>query len=152
MEILKRVAYKTILIIVPCAIISGFYEWKKTTSKVPFRITMKDNSVFAFAGLYEIWKNPDGIEVISFTIITLPPNDLVRPIHDRMPAILRREHEKLWLEDTTSEKLLDVVLKPYPAEMMKAFEISSLVNSPMADTAEVIQPLHVRPAKSLLDF
>ena len=125
----------------------GFYEWKKTdTKKVPYRITLKDQKVFAFAGIYDIWKTEEE-ELLSCSIITTTPNRLVAQIHDRMPAILRQEHERLWLAETPVARLSEVALVPYPPEQMKSEQISELINSPKNDSVEVIKPV-----KSLLDF
>ncbi|MBN1645626.1 SOS response-associated peptidase [Candidatus Woesearchaeota archaeon] len=129
----------------------GFYEWKKTPEgRIPYRITLKSEELFAFAGLYDRWRDPEGNEVMSFTIITLPPNDLVRQIHDRMPAILRKEHEKVWLADTPARTLLDEILQPYPAELMQSFRISSMINSPSNDGPELIRP--VKSGQTLLRY
>ncbi|MBN1502454.1 SOS response-associated peptidase [Candidatus Woesearchaeota archaeon] len=128
----------------------GFYEWRKTpTAKIPYRITLRDNGLFAFAGIFDIWKDEEGREIKSFTIITVPPNSLVRELHNRMPAILRREHEKLWLHSTAAEKLIEIALKPYPSEKMKAYQISPLVNSPSNDSFEIIKPAET---KTLFDY
>lgn len=129
----------------------GFYEWKKQgDNKQPFRITLKDNGLFAFAGIYDTFKDSEGKEVYSFSIITLPPNELVGTIHDRMPAILKREHEKLWINDTPVEKLIEVVLKPYPADEMKAYEILPLVNNVRYNKEDIILPKD--KVKSLMDY
>ncbi|MFH2021519.1 MAG: SOS response-associated peptidase [archaeon] len=131
----------------------GFYEWKKTPGgKVPFRFLMKDSGLFAFAGIFEMWKDEKGNIIKSFSIITVEPNDLVKEVHSRMPAILRREHEKLWLADTPTVKLLEIVLKPYPAASMKCYEVSRIVNSSMVNTPEMILPIKPLQKKSLLDF
>jgi putative SOS response-associated peptidase YedK len=94
----------------------GFYEWQKTANgKQPYYIRMEDDSPFAFAGLWERWKN--GSEVRSATIITTDANDIVAPIHNRMPVILHPEDYGLWLDPDFDEKEpLTTLLKPYPAE------------------------------------
>jgi putative SOS response-associated peptidase YedK len=108
----------------------GFYEWQKTANgKQPYYIRMEDDSPFAFAGLWESWKN--GSEVRSTTIITTDANDVVAPIHDRMPVILHPEDYALWLDPDFDEKEpLTTLLKPYPAEAMEAYPVSRRVNSP----------------------
>ena len=76
----------------------GFYEWMKVgKSKVPMRITLRSGQPFGFAGLWETWKSPEGALVRSCTIITTTPNEVMEPIHNRMPVILPREAEGLWL-------------------------------------------------------
>lgn len=108
----------------------GFYEWKKTgNGKLPYRITKKDGSLFAFAGLWSVWKSDDGNELLSFTIMTQAPNELVSQIHDRMPVILRQDHEQLWLSDDLPPAELLAALEPYPAEDMSAYPVSTRVNN-----------------------
>ncbi len=69
----------------------GFYEWKKTSDgKIPHRVSMRDDEPFAFAGIWEVWKTPDGEDVKSFSIITTEPNELMKPLHNRMPVIIRQ--------------------------------------------------------------
>lgn len=82
----------------------GFYEWRKEGKrKVPLRIVRKDRQPFAFAGLWDSWRNPDANELHSFTIITTEANDLLRPIHDRMPVILHQTDEQLWLDPNVND-------------------------------------------------
>jgi putative SOS response-associated peptidase YedK len=77
----------------------GFYEWRKEGKrKVPMWVHLKTKESFAFAGLWDVWRKPDGKRVESFTIITTQPNELVRPVHNRMPVILRQEDEDQWLD------------------------------------------------------
>lgn len=108
----------------------GFYEWKKTDKgKQPFRIVIQDQQIFTIAGLWDKWKNPEGGEVHSFTLITQEPNELVGQIHDRMPAILTKEQEDLWLSDELPPEELIAMLEPYPADAMKAYPVSTRVNN-----------------------
>ena len=118
----------------------GFYEWQRTGgAKRPMRITMRSGEPFAFAGLWSTWRDPDGNRIPSCAIITTAANDLLRPIHDRMPVILPRELEELWLDRSIDDPgALSSVLNPYPDEEMEAFEMSTLVNSPANDGPEVI--------------
>jgi len=92
------------------------------------------------AGIWEKWVSADREIIHSFSIITTEPNGLMAPIHNRMPVILLPENEKMWLNNT-NETTLQELLKPYPAEMMKAFPVSKLVNSPKNDTVEVTLPV-----------
>jgi putative SOS response-associated peptidase YedK len=120
----------------------GFYEWKKTgKSKQPFRILLRDESIFIFAGLWSKWTSPeDGTEVLSFTIMTQEPNALVKEIHDRMPVILRKDHEEAWLDKDVSPAELIKLLEPYPEDEMKAYPVSDRVNKVSNNDAELIQP------------
>jgi len=143
--LLERNSYKGPIKTKRCIIpADGFYEWKKTAAgRTPFRITLPDESLFAFAGIYDQWE-----DIYSFSIITVPPNDTVAPIHDRMPAILSPEHELMWLDETPAQVVIDKALKPYPGEM-KSYQISSLINSPSNNTPDVIKP---DKTPTLLDF
>jgi len=118
----------------------GFYEWKKNTTKTPYRIVLTNGAPFAMAGIWEKWVSADREIIHSFSIITTEPNGLMAPIHNRMPVILLPENEKMWLNNT-NETTLQELLKPYPAEMMKVFPVSKLVNSPKNDTVEVTLPV-----------
>jgi putative SOS response-associated peptidase YedK len=120
----------------------GFYEWRKEAKrKVPMWFHLKSKEPFAFAGLWDIWRKPDGNKLETFTIITTEPNELMRPIHNRMPVILRREDEEQWLDVSGAlfEKARSV-LNPYRADDMDAHDVSTLVNKPENDSAECIQP------------
>ena len=118
----------------------GFYEWQRTGgAKRPMRITMRSGEPFAFAGLWSMWRDPDGNRISSCAIITAAVNELLKPIHDRMPVILPRELEELWLDRSIDDPgALSSVLNPYPDEEMEAFEVSTLVNSAANDGPEVI--------------
>jgi putative SOS response-associated peptidase YedK len=133
----------------------GFYEWqKKGNSKIPHRFTLKDDSLFAFAGLWDEWIDRGTGEIIhSFTIITVAPNELVEPVHNRMPAILRTEHERLWLDASFPVSDAIELLQTYPAELMKRATVSSLVNSPMNDLPEVLESAQYKTEEQgKLDF
>ncbi len=131
-----------------CAVISdGFYEWRKTPSgKVPTYIRLKDTPTFALAGLWESWTSPDGEDVRTFTIITTPPNELLRPIHNRMPAILQPNDYDRWLDPAPkNQDELDGILAPYPAEQMQFYEVSTLVNKPANDVPECVEEVPKPP-------
>ena len=121
----------------------GFYEWRKEgRRKVPMWVHLKTKEPFAFAGLWDVWRKPDGKRVESFTIITTEPNELVRPIHNRMPVILRPEDEEQWLDVyRTSFAKAQSLLKPYPDELMDAHDVSTIVNSAKYDGPECIRPV-----------
>ncbi len=115
----------------------GFFEWRKEKEKTPYRVTLKDGSPFAFAGIWNEWRHPDGLSLRTFSILTTEPNELVGRIHNRMPVILRKEDERNWLSATGEKELLGM-LKPYPAEEMSCYPVSKQVNSPANDNPEVI--------------
>jgi putative SOS response-associated peptidase YedK len=121
----------------------GFFEWRKEGKrKVPMWVHLKTKEPFAFAGLWDVWRKPDGKRVESFTIITTEPNELVRPVHNRMPVILRPEDEERWLDAfRTPFGKAKSVLKPYPDELMDAHDVSPVVNSAKYDGPECIQPV-----------
>lgn len=128
-----------------CLIVAdSFYEWKRIDSKtkIPMRIKLKSNDLFAMAGLWENWKSPDGNSIYSCSVITTSPNELVQDIHDRMPVILRPEDEKYWLDSSiTDTTKLNPLLKPLDHALMEAYEVSPLVNSPKNNSIELIQKI-----------
>ena len=102
-------------------------------------ITLQDDQPFAFAGLWDVWKNPAGEPIQSCTIITTPPNELMATIHNRMPAILRPGAYEDWLNPQLRDtEVLTHWLTPYPTELMKARPVSKLVNNPRNDMAELL--------------
>lgn len=127
-----------------CLVVAdGFYEWQKVGDrKVPMYIRLKSGRPFGFAGLWDIWVSPDGGEPLkSCTIITTTPNELLKPIHDRMPVILPHDAIDDWLaiEGSKPDELLSL-LKPYPDAEMEAYAVSRYVNSPANDSPQCIQP------------
>jgi putative SOS response-associated peptidase YedK len=121
----------------------GFFEWQVTEhGKVPFRIMLKSEVLFTFAGLWDEWADKSTGEVLhTFTIITTEANELVKPIHDRMPVILSPETEELWLDEHETQEDLLALLQPYAASKMKAYAVSPLVNSPVNNVPEVLNSL-----------
>ena len=119
----------------------GFYEWKAVTGtrKIPFRITRKDGKLFAFAGIWE--EAPVGGGEPRFAIITTAANELMRPIHARMPVILDQEEEQEWLSG--SEKVWDMIrlLASPTAVPMRAYEVSREVNRASVDVPDLIRPV-----------
>ena len=94
------------------------------------------------AGLWEQWKSPNGEAIFSCTVITTTPNELVKDIHDRMPVILKPEDEQIWLDpNIKNTERLNQFLKPLPEKLMEAYEVSSLVNSPKNNSANLIQQI-----------
>ncbi|HLY46222.1 MAG TPA: SOS response-associated peptidase [Stellaceae bacterium] len=121
----------------------GFYEWQKHDGKTqPYAIVPADGGVFAFAGLWERWKNPADASIVrSFTIVTGIPNPLCAPIHDRMPVILPRTAWPLWLgeEEASPDELL-ALLQPYPAELMRAYTVGPRVGNVRNDDPTLLEP------------
>ena len=122
---------------------SGFYEWKKEgTRKIPYYIHLNNSPLFAIAGLYDVWHDAGNAVHLTYTIVTTGANELVAPLHDRMPAILKREDEDRWLAgDAPASDEMKRILQSYPAGEMDAYPVSSRVNSTDADDERLIQPL-----------
>lgn len=101
------------------------------SKKIPYYFQLKNQDLFAFAGLYDEWKDPEGYPLKTFTIITTEPNDLVAPIHNRMPVILPPSAEEIWLDSEIrdSQQLLPL-LAPYQSRDMKVEKISKSDNHP----------------------
>jgi putative SOS response-associated peptidase YedK len=124
----------------------GFYEWKATGGKVkqPYFISLKDKEPFGFAGLWEHWDNPeDGKTVESFSIITTEPNELMAPIHNRMPAILTPEDYAAWLDPEEPPDHLKGLLRPYDPSQMEAYPVTTYVNRPVNQGPKCIEPLQM---------
>jgi putative SOS response-associated peptidase YedK len=126
-----------------CLVVAdGFYEWQNVGGeKRPAHIRLKSGKPFGFAGLYEVWNSPEGEEVITCAVITTEANELMRPIHDRMPVIIPKDREDEWLSPATEDQaqLLEL-LKPYEASEMEAYPVSKRVNSPQNNSADCIKP------------
>jgi putative SOS response-associated peptidase YedK len=106
-----KLAFKNKRCLIPT---TGFFEWQHLDkTKVPFYFKLSTSELFSFAGLYDIWVDAEGKEIKSYVIITTEPNEVVKPIHNRMPAILSQNSENIWLNETTKEKELLQLLKPY---------------------------------------
>ena len=138
-----RTAYKRRRCLV---LADGYYEWRKGSgggAKTPYYIRMASEQPFAFAGLWEQWKpSGEADAVLSCTIITCPPNEMLEKIHHRMPVILDNDAYDLWLEPSDLPPAeLNHLLKPYPAEEMTAYAVSRLVNQPKNDTPACTLPV-----------
>ena len=110
-----------------CLIVAnGFYEWRKEGSrKKPIHLFLKSGQPFGFAGLYESWRSPQAERINTCTIVTTGANELVSPIHDRMPVIVPKEKEAVWLDPSCeNQSELLSILKPYPSEEMSVEEVS----------------------------
>lgn len=121
---------------------SGFYEWAATPDgKIPYYITTRDGSPFSFAGIWESWKNTDGQELETFSILTTSANSLMSSIHDRMPVMLHPTDFDRWLDpESTDPQQLQHFYQPYPSDLMQLWPVSTLVNSPRNDSPDCIVP------------
>jgi putative SOS response-associated peptidase YedK len=127
-----------------CLVVAdGFYEWQKQNgTKQPFYIHLHTSQPFAFAGLWELWEGADASVIESCTLLTTQPNDLLRPIHNRMPVILHPKDYDLWLDPEIQQAdRLQPLLSPYPAEEFSAYPVSRWVNSPGNDDPRCIEPI-----------
>lgn len=115
----------------------GFYEWQKhPAGTTPYYIASADDTLLAFAGLWDVWKRPDGEYVTTFTVITTQANEMVRRLHDRMPVILAPDDYRTWLEADDPRELL----RPAPLEMLQCYPVSTRVNTPQNDAPDLIAP------------
>ena len=127
-----------------CLVIAtGFYEWQiQGKAKQPMWIGLKSHRPFAFAGLWEQWQPPDGTAIESCTILTTEPNELLRPIHNRMPVILAPTAYDQWLDPAVKQTTsLQALLRPYPSEELLAYPVSTLANNPRHDAPDCLEPL-----------
>lgn len=132
---------------------NGFYEWKQADGKgkQPYYIHLKDDVLFAFAGLWDQWRSPDGETIRSCTIITAPANAVVAPLHDRMPVMLHKNDYDTWLaQDEMPPDALAPLLRPYDGDAMEAYPVSHAVNSPRNDTPDLINRLEPPEQPGLL--
>jgi putative SOS response-associated peptidase YedK len=139
-----REAYRKRRCVLP---VDGFFEWKAIKgqkAKQPYAIAMKDGSPFGIGGLWENWKDPTSSEwVRTFAIITTDANELVAEIHDRMPLILASGDYTRWLSDEPNPRDL---MRPFPAEPMRMWPISTMVNKPENDDPSIVEPIELTAA------
>lgn len=121
----------------------GFYEWRRSgKTKTPYFIHLKSGKPFAFAGLWERWdKESEPLE--TATIVTTTPNELMKPIHNRMPVILDSDMMEKWMAPMDKKELL-ALLQPFDSAQMEAYEVSTIVNNPANDVPDCIQPVSDR--------
>lgn len=123
--------------------VSGFYEWKRLSSKTkqPHHIAVEGADVFGLAGLWELWQDPDGNELETMAVLTCVPNEMMSDLHDRMPVILSPEVFDSWLDtDQQDAARAAVLLKPFPAERMVAWPVSTYVNKAGNEGQRCIEP------------
>ncbi len=134
-----RAAFKRRRCLIPA---SGFYEWQKRGSgKQPIYISPANGGVFALAGLWESWQGADGSELETCTIVTTTPNELMRPIHNRMPVIVAPEDYDTWLASEPEPSLGLHLLRPYPSELMQITAVSTCVNNPRNEGPQCVAPI-----------
>lgn len=141
--IMEKPSFKNAFARRRCLILAdGFYEWKKPamkgTSSQPYYFFLEDRMPFALAGIWEIWQSSDGSELWSTAIITCDANEIVKPVHERMPVILDKNQMFDWLEDRPQKDLVEM-MQPYPEGKMKSYTVGKAVNSPFNDTPECIE-------------
>ena len=130
----------------------GFYEWKRTgAAKQPYCFEVNSGELFAFAGLWDGWRDPSGQWVKSCSILTTTPNAVTLAIHDRMPVILDRDRHDLWLDPRmTNVEVVSEMLKPYDARLMRSHPISTRVNHVANDDEDCSRPVEVAEAQNRL--
>lgn len=142
--LLEKPAFMNLLKSKRCIIpMDGFYEWKKNGSiKTPFRIKITNQEIFSVAGLWDTWQSPDNNQMInSCTIITVPANEFMESIHERMPAILIKENENTWLDEEIPPSEALNMVAPYPSDLMEYYQVSSKINSVYENSEELIVPI-----------
>jgi putative SOS response-associated peptidase YedK len=140
-----REAFKRRRCIIPA---DGFYEWQRTGGrKQPFFFHMRDDRPFGFAGLWDRWQSPEGEVIESCTILTTDANQVLRPVHDRMPVILHPETYELWLDDDLRKvSLREELLRPFPASEMEGYAVRTSINSPHNQGTDLIERAAVNSA------
>lgn len=145
--LIEKPAFKNAFTKRRCLVLAdGFYEWQKGAGpqgrSVPYYFKRGDGKPFAFAGLWEFWKSPEGEEIRSCTIITCEANGVVRPVHERMPVMLSGDALWEWVGEEEPGYLMSL-LKPYPEKAMEAYPVSPMVNRPELDIPDLIAPVAV---------
>jgi putative SOS response-associated peptidase YedK len=128
----------------------GFYEWKRTaTGKQPYCFDVSEGELFAFAGLWDGWKNAEGEWIKTCSILTTVPNTLTSMVHDRMPVILQPDFYDLWLDPGMQNvAAISEMLKPFDPSLMRCYPVSTRINSVVDDDAECSTPTQVALAKT----
>jgi putative SOS response-associated peptidase YedK len=141
-SVAEKPAYRTPFKRQRCLIpADGFFEWKVVNGqKIPHHIRMRDGDVFALAGLWDRWEG-DGESLESCSIIVMPANEVMKPLHERMPTIIAPAHYDLWLDSRVTDKVeLMSYLNSTPSSQLVTYPISPWVNSPKHDDARCIEP------------
>ena len=137
----EKASFKRLLENRRCLVLAnGFYEWRKEgKGKVPMWFKLKSGAPFVFAGLWDGWKKPDGEMLRTYTVVTTEPNEVLAPIHNRMPVILRDCDALQWVSGDEIDHAQDL-LKPFPAELMEGYDVAKLVNDRQNDSPDCIAP------------
>ena len=141
--IFNSTTFKDIVVRRRCIVpLSGFFEWRRDGNvKRPFKIFLKDDPIMSVAGIWETWRGGTPDARLSFSIVTTAANGFMSPVHDRMPVILSRRDEDMWLDPEVHEpERLNPLLKPCPNEWLAMTEVSSLVNSAKNNSPELLEP------------
>ena len=150
----ERPAFRTAFGRFRCLIVAdGFYEWRSGGPRQPkqaYHITRADDQLFAFAGLWSVWKGQDGRQIRSCAILTTRPNRAVAALHDRMPVILERDAEQLWLDPGTARSALMELLEPLPDARIALRPVGPAVNDARYDGPECLEAPGSEPEQALL--
>jgi putative SOS response-associated peptidase YedK len=130
----------------------GFYEWKRNgKTKQPFCFEVKDGELFAFAGLWDRWKDPSGEWMRTCSILTTTPNAVSAPVHARMPVILDLDHYDLWLDPgMTKVEAVSDLLAPCDARMMRCYPVSTRINHVANDDEQCSAPVELAQIQNRL--
>ena len=142
--VMEKSMFKRLMVNHRCLVpATGFYEWMKTDEgKQPYYISSKKGEYLSFAGLYDRWRSPDGLVISSFIILTTSANELMAPIHDRMPVILLEEDEDLWMEhEPLDVHNLKRMFSPRSSEDLTAYPVAKLVRNPGVEGPDLIRPV-----------
>jgi putative SOS response-associated peptidase YedK len=121
----------------------GFYEWRKVgKARQAFYFQLKDGRTFAFAGIWDRWRNNE-TTIKSCAIITTAANELLEPVHDRMPVILPEDKYQMWLNEDVSPAELKKLLGPFPSDEMQSYPVSSQVNHADVDNEDLVKRVDV---------
>lgn len=144
-----RDALKTSRCLIPA---DGFYEWQKTgKTKQPYCFEVNDGELFAFAGIWDRWKEPNGKVLETCSILTTTPNAVTSPVHDRMPVILDPDTYDLWLDpDMRDVRFVSEMLKPYDARQMRSYPVSTRINYVANDDEACSAPVELAQTQNLL--
>jgi putative SOS response-associated peptidase YedK len=125
-----------------CLVIAdGYYEWR-AADKQPFAVALGNRGLMTFAGLWDAWRNSDGGTIKSFTIITTAANDLLMPLHDRMPVLVPPDRWASWLgEKPTTDTELKALLEPYPSAAMAVWPVDRRVGNVRNDSPDLFAPV-----------
>jgi len=143
-QIIERPALKKAMMSHRCIVpADGFYSWKKLGKKslIPWRFSLQDKSIFSVAGLWEEFDDEQGNVFHTFTILTIPANDFVMPVCERMPLILKPEQEKLWLDKTSTEEMLTSVLNYSATAPLDGYAVSNQLNTLSFDRPSLVLPV-----------